>query len=213
MNHRSIAAATVVLAALGLAGCSSGSGSTSAGADSSAPLPSGSTASTSAVASASVVATKGSSTPAGATGYCRLIDQGKAEGILGETLKPGLHSAGSGSGGGITKVDGCTYLGTKGSLGYAVVTVKGMPAAQMLAAESAKLQAESKKPGSPAKTFDTGLPQSVGFILTLPTGVDAQVTAASGDWFVTVAVTRKDGNKAASQAAAISATKTLLAAH
>ena len=217
MNHRHSAAAAITLLALGLAGCAggsgSGSGSTGTGTD---PSPS-SAAQTSGSPSTTPAASESSGPSAGGTtviaaGGCSLIDQAKAEELMGTKLKKGIDSGGSGEiEKGFTKLDGCFYDGSDRALGYTVIAVKNDLAPKMLKAAEAKLRVETKRPGSPAKEFDTGLADSFGFVLTLPKGFDSQITTVAGEWFITVAATDKTGDKAASQTAAVAAMQVLTA--
>ena len=48
--------------------------------------------------------------------------------------------------------------------------------------------------------------------MTLPKGIDAQVSMLNGEQFITVIVTRTDGDAAMAQASAIAAAKVLIAA-
>jgi hypothetical protein len=48
--------------------------------------------------------------------------------------------------------------------------------------------------------------------MTLPKGIDAQVSVLNGEQFITVIVTRTDGDLAKAQASAIAATKVLMGA-
>lgn len=212
MNHRRTVAAAVALVALGLAGCAGGS-STSSGApgagtspaptvqpsDPSSPTPS---------ASASTDGDVGK-----AAGACSLIDQATAEQLLGGTVKTGLGAKDLGKGNYATKLDGCTYIGSIGSLGYDVAAFTKLDPDKMLAMAQAKMKSAMNQGGpNKPKEFDTGLQKTFAFTMTAGSaGVDSQVSSSSGEWFVTVAVTNKAGDRAASQAAAISAMQTLLA--
>ncbi len=208
MRHRLTVPTVAVLAAvLGVAGCSSGSGTTAAGTTggtSPAAAPTSSAPTSSAPASIPP-ATK-------ASGSCRIIDQAAAASIVGFPVKAGISSGAGFSKGGIQKVDGCAYLSAgSGSLGYTVLKVPASAGQTMIAAAQGRMAA-AQSSGSPAKAFQAGLPQSLAFTMTLPLGVDAQVVVLNGEQFITVAVTRTDGDLAKSQASAIAAAKVLIAA-
>ena len=143
-----------------------------------------------------------------AAGRCVSIDQPTAESILGFSTKPGISSAAGGVAG-FKKVDGCSYISdTAGSLGYDVVRVSPQIGQSMIGGIKARMSAA----GGTVVVFEAGLPNSVGFTQHLPAGVDSQVTVMAGDLLITVASTRKDGNVAQSQAAAIAAAKKLASA-
>jgi hypothetical protein len=115
-------------------------------------------------------------------------------------------------GGGIQKVDGCAYLSAGGgSLGYTVIKVPASAGQMMVGSAKAKMGA-AQSSGSPAKAFQAGLPQSFAFTMTLPKGIDAQVSVLNGEQFITVIVTRTDGDLAKAQASAIAAAKVLMGA-
>ncbi|MHB8300261.1 MAG: hypothetical protein ACYDDW_17265 [Dermatophilaceae bacterium] len=208
MTYRLTVPAVAVLAAvLGVAGCSSGSGTTATGTTggaSPAAAPTSSAPTSSAPASIPP-ATK-------ASGFCRIIDQAAAAGIVGFPVKAGISSGAGVSKGGIQKVDDCTYLSAgSGSLGYTVLKVPASAGQTMIAAAQARMAA-AQSSGSPAKAFQAGLPQSLAFTMTLPKGVDAQIAVLNGEQFITVAVTRTDADVAKSQAEAIAAAKVLIGA-
>ncbi|MHB8275768.1 MAG: hypothetical protein ACYDC9_13580 [Dermatophilaceae bacterium] len=207
MTYRLTVPAVAVLAAvLGVAGCSSGSGTTATGTTggaSPAAAPTSSAPTSSAPASIPP-ATK-------ASGFCRIIDQAAAAGIVGFPVKAGISSGAGVSKGGIQKVDGCAYLSAgSGSLGYTVLKVPASAGQEMFAAVQARMAA-AQSSGS-VKAFQAGLPQSVAFTMTLPKGLDAEVTVLNGEQFITVIVTRTDGDLAKSQASAIAAAKVLIGA-
>ena len=131
--------------------------------------------------------------------------------IVGFPVRAGIDSGtGVPMGGGIQKVDGCAYLSAgSGSLGYTVIKVPASVGQMMI---KAKMGAAAQSSGSPAKAFQAGLPQSFAFTMTLPKGIDAQVAVLNGEQFITVIVTRTDGDAATSQASAIAAAKVLIAA-
>ncbi len=212
LTHRlAVSAATVLTAVLGVAGCSSAaSTTTSAG----GATPAAGPASTAPPSAAPTSTAPASTAPAAvtATGSCRTIDRAAAAGLLGFPVKAGIDSNASGSEDRVQKLDGCLYLSdTSGSLGY---TMQKVPAAMgpiMISTIQARMAA-AQSSGSPAKPFPSGLPQAVAFTMALPGGIDAQVALLTGERFITVAVTRKDGNAALSQAAAVAVTKELVAA-
>lgn len=190
---RSILAITLVASVIGLAACSS----------TSSPSSSPATQTNSPDSTPNPNQTTGS-TQAG--GGCSFIDQKAAESLLGFATVAGVYNAASSSAS-LKKVDGCTYTSaTDGSLGYDVIQVDAQIGQAMIGAIKGKMPGESVTP------FDIGLPNSVSFTQTLPGGVDSQVTVLSGDKFITVAATRKDGDVAKSQASAKAAAK-LLASH
>lgn len=207
MTHRlAVPAATLLTAVLGVAGCSSAASTTTAtGGTKPAAGPASTAPASTAPASTAPAAVT-------ATGSCRTIDQAAAAAFLGFPVKAGIDSKASGSEDGVQKLDGCLYISdTSGSLGY---TVQKVPAAMgpiMISTIQARMAA-AQASGSPAKPFPSGLPQAVAFTMALPGGLDAQVALLTGERFITVAVTRKDGNAALSQAAAVAATKVLVAA-
>ncbi len=207
MTHRlAVPAAVLLTAVLGVASCSSAASTTPstggpspvAGPASTAPAP------TAPAPTAPVAIT--------ATGSCRTIDQAAAAAFLGFPVKAGIDSKASGSEDGVQKLDGCLYISdTSGSLGYTVQKVSAAMGPMMMSTIQARMAA-AQSSGSPAKPFESGLPQAVAFTMALPGGVDAQVALLTGERFITVAVTRKDRNAALSQAAAVAATKVLVAA-
>ena len=203
MTHRlSVPTVAVLAAVLGVAGCSSGSGTTATGTTSSAPTSSVPTSS----------APTSIPPAAKASGFCRTIDQTAADSIVGFPVRAGIDSGASVSKGGIQKVDGCAYLTAgSGSLGYTVIKVPAS-AGQMMVASAKAEMGSAQSSGSPAKAFQAGLPQSFAFTMTLPKGIDAQVSVLNGEQFITVIVTRTDGDLAKAQASAIAATKVLMGA-
>ena len=203
MTHRlSVPTVAVLAAVLGVAGCSSGSGTTATGTTSSAPTSSVPTSS----------APTSIPPAAKASGFCRTIDQTAAASIVGFPVRAGIDSGASVSKGGIQKVDGCAYLTAgSGSLGYTVIKVPAS-AGQMMVASAKAEMGSAQSSGSPAKAFQAGLPQSFAFTMTLPKGIDAQVSVLNGEQFITVIVTRTDGDLAKAQASAIAATKVLMGA-
>jgi hypothetical protein len=132
--------------------------------------------------------------------------------MVGYPVPAGTDSGAGVSTGGIQKVDGCAYLTAgSGSLGYTVIKVPASAGQMMIASAKARMAA-AQSSGSPAKAFQAGLPQSLAFTMTLPKGLDAQVNVLNGEQFITVIVTRTDGDAAKSQASAIAAAKVLIAA-
>ena len=199
MTHRlSVSTVAVLAAVLGVAGCSSGSGTTATATTAAAPTSSAPT----------------SIPPAAkASGSCHTIDQAAAASIVGFPVRAGNDSGtGVSMGGGIQKVDGCAYLSAgSGSLGYTVIKVPASAGQMMISAAKAKMAA-AQSSGSPAKAFQAGLPQSFAFTMTLPKGIDAQVSVLNGEQFITVIVTRTDRDLAKAQASAIAAAKVLMGA-
>jgi len=192
----------VLAAVLGVTGCSSGSGTTTTGTTAAAPT---SSAPTSSAPTSIPPATK-------ASGSCRTIDQAAAARIVGFPVKAGTDSGAGVSTGGIQKVDGCAYLSAgSGSLGYTVIKVPASAGQTMIASAKASMAA-AQSSGSPAKAFQASLPQSLAVTMTLPKGLDAQVNVLNGEQFITVIVTRTDGDAAKAQASAIAAAKVLIAA-
>lgn len=207
MTHRlAVPAAVLLTAVLGVASCSSAASTTPS---TGGPSPVAGPASTAPASTAPA-----STAPAAvtATGSCRTIDQAAAAAFLGFPVKAGIDSKASGSEDGVQKLDGCLYISdTSGSLGYTVQKVSAAMGPMMMSTIQARMAA-AQSSGSPAKPFESGLPQAVAFTMALPGGVDAQVALLTGERFITVAVTRKDRNAALSQAAAVAATKVLVAA-
>jgi hypothetical protein len=198
----------VLATCLGLAACSSGGQSTTA-----ATAPATSAAATSAPATSAPPVTTSSTpvatSPAKAAGRCSMIDQAAAATILGFSTQPGLSSSAASGDATMKKVDGCVYQNlTSGSLGYDVVQVDAQLAQAMVGAAKARMAGA----GAAVVVFDTGIASSIAFTMHLPKGVDSQITAQSGDLLLSVSSTRKDGDAAKSQAAAIAAMQHLIAA-
>lgn len=197
---------------VGLAACSSGGQTTTA-----AAAPATSAAATSAPATAAPPATTPPATtssapvatgPAGAAGRCSMIDQPTAAAILGFSTQPGLSSSAGSSDATMKKIDGCMYQNlTSGSLGYDVAQVDAQLGQAMVGAAKARMSAA----GAAVTAFDAGIASAIAFTMRLPKGVDSQITAQSGDLFISVASTRKDGDVAKSRAAAIAAMQHLIA--
>jgi hypothetical protein len=188
---RSILAVTLFASVIGLAACSSAS----------SPGSSPATQTTAPDATPSPTQTTG---PTQAGGGCSYIDQKTAEGIIGFATAAGLYNPAASSKP-LKKIDGCSYTSaTAGSLGYDVLQIDAQLGQSMIGA------IKSKMAGGAVTPFDIGLPNSVSFTQTLPAGVDSQVTVLSGDKFITVAATRKDGDVAKSQASAKAAAKLLV---
>lgn len=208
-------AAVAALTALAVSSCATGGSSSpsspaAAAASSAASSPAGS--SSSAPASTPV----GSSTPeattkAAAGGACTLIDEGTAVQILGSPVK--ATSAGdvgttSDSDGTTTKLDGCLYKGTTGSIGYDVVKFDGMDSATMFA--MAKAQAGAQLKAGKAKAFTSSIPDALSYTITLPLGTDSIVTTVKGGWMVTVSVSVKSQDAADSAGKVDAAAQALL---
>ena len=203
MNRRSIATTAAVTVVLGLAGCSAsgGSGSTTVTPSLSAIVASPTPTPSSTPSPTAVVVAAG--------GACSLIDQSTATQVLGADPGPGKGAGGLGENGGITKVDGCTYVAGGSHLGYDVLIIKGVPPTAMLSRAKSKLKAEAAAGG--AKEFSTGLADSVGFTFKVGTGVNSEIAVISGDNWVTVAVSRKDGDAAKTKTAVTAAAQAILA--
>ena len=90
-------------------------------------------------------------------------------------------------------------------MGYDVVQVSAALGPQLIAAAKARMKAA----GSAIVISEVGMPDSFGFTQRLGKLVDSQVTVLAGDHFKTVAVARKDGEAAKSQASAIAAAQKL----
>ena len=216
MNRTTVSTALVsVLAALALAGCASGTssgGSTSSGSS----APSASTpASSSTPSSAPVSASPQGSTPEATTkatgGGCSLIDESTAVQILGSPVTAtaaGDVGTTTDSDGTTTKLDGCLYKGTTGSIGYDVVKFDGMDSATMFA--MAKAQAGAQLKAGKAKAFTSSIPDALAYTITLPLGTDSIVTTVKGDWMVTVSVSVKSQDAADSAGKVDTAAQALL---
>jgi hypothetical protein len=209
-HHRSFIAVTVLAATLGLSGCA-GSGSTATSSTAAKTAAGSAAAASPSTASPSTQPSAGS---AHASGNCSSIDKAAAESILGSPTAAGLSSKTNGLAvGGMKKVDGCTYRSASdGSLGYTVLRGDANFGHTMIGAVQSRMTTASKKPGSPVKVFDAGLPDSVAFTQHFGGGVDSQITVLSGDSLITVAVARKDGNVAKAQASAKAAAQRLISA-
>ena len=212
MNRRAALAVTLLTTTLGLTACSAaasgtgtgnGSGVPSAGAGSTAPAsdPTPTPTPTPSKGSGGGVTTASSS--------CSTIDQQTAAGILGFSTPPGSEAGKAGAGeAGFKKIEGCLYRNaTLGSLGYDVVQVSAAIGPQLIAAAKARMQAA----GTGIVIFGVSMPDSFGFTQRVGSVVDSQVTLLAGDHFITVAVARKDGDAAKSQASAIAAAQKLAA--
>ncbi|MFN8148399.1 MAG: hypothetical protein U0R76_13170 [Candidatus Nanopelagicales bacterium] len=206
--------AAIALSMLALSGCASGGssgGSTPAGPASTAA----SSPSTASSAPASSPASSGGSTPDATTkaagGACTLIDESTAVAILGSPVKAtAAQDIGTTSGddGSATKLDGCLYKGTTGSIGYDVVKFDGVDSATLFAAAKGRASAELKS--GKAKEFATSVPDALGYTLTLPLGTDSILTTVKSGWMVTVSVSVKSPDPADSAGKVNAAAQALL---
>ena len=106
-------------------------------------------------------------------------------------------------------MDGCTYVAGGSHLGYDVLVIKGVPATALLAHAKSKLKGQA---GSGVKEFSPGMDDSVGYTFRVGSGVDSEIAVIVGDHWVTVAVSRKDGDAAKSKAAATAAAQAIVSA-
>ena len=207
MKHRRhVLAVTLLAAALGLAACSTNSPTSSSPSTQPTGLAPGSPA-----AASTSTPTRSSTQSIGATkvsGTCSSIDRPTAQSILGFATAAGSSSKAGASTPGFGKIDGCVYKSvTDGSLGYTVLLVSAQSAQAAIGAAKARLA----NAGANVTAFDAGLANSVAFSLRVGAGVDSQVAVVTGNTFITVAATRKDGDAAKSQASATAAAKSLVA--
>jgi hypothetical protein len=211
VNPRTAVASAALLSVLALSGCAASGGSsdveetTTAPGGGTSPSPGVSVSATQTTPSASPTAE-----PVAAGGGCSLIDQALATQVLGSAPGPGKSSGGLGESDGITKVDGCTYVAGGSHLGYDVLIIKGMPPTALLARAKSKLKEEGASGG--AKEFSTGLDDSAGYTFKVGSGVDSQIAVIVGDHWVTVAVSRKDGDAAKTKTEVIAAAQALVSA-
>ena len=207
MNSRTTVASAALLSVLALGGCASSGGSSGTG----TTTPSGSSTPTPAVSVSAQQTTPSPSPslqPAAAGEGCSLIDQATAAQVLGADPGPGKGSGGLGENDGLNKVDGCTYVAGGSHLGYDVLVIKGVPATALLAHAKSKLKSAG---GSDVKEFSPGLQDSVGYTFRVGSGVDSEIAVIVDDNWVTVAVSRKDGDAAKSKAAATAAAQAIVA--
>lgn len=215
MNRRHVFAVTLLTTTLGLTACSAAASGTGTGVGSG--VPSGEAGSTAPASSPTPTPTP-TATPTPTTGNgggvtlasgsCSTIDQQTAADILGFPTPPGTEASKAGAGSeGFKKIEGCSYRSaTQGSMGYDVVRVSSALGPQLIAAAKARMKAAD----SAIVIFEVGMPDSFGFTQRLGKLVDSQVTVLAGDHFITVAVARKDGEVAKSQASAIAAAQKLV---
>ncbi len=207
-------AVVAALTALAVTGCASSASSGASSPTASAASPASSPADSASSAPASTP--DGSSTPeattkAAAGGACTLIDERTAVQILGSPVKAtaaGDVGTTSDSDGTATKLDGCLYKGTTGSIGYDVVKFDGMDSATMFA--MAKAQAGAQLKAGKAKAFTSSIPDALAYTITLPLGTDSIVTTVKGDWMVTVSVSVKSQDAADSAGKVDTAAQALL---
>ncbi len=88
-----------------------------------------------------------------------------------------------------TKLDGCLYTSTAGSLGYDVVKFSQLDSAQMFA--MAKAQAGAQLKAGRAKEFATSMPDALGYTISLPLGTDSIISTTKSGWLITVSVSAK----------------------
>lgn len=214
MNRRHAFAVTLLTTTLGLTACSAAASGTGTGNGSG--VPSAGVGSTAPASDPTPTATPTPTPTTGsggglttASGTCSTIDQQTAADILGFSTPPGTEAGKAGAGSaGFKKIEGCLYRSaTLGSLGYDVVQVSAAIGPQLIAAAKARMQAA----GTGIVIFGVSMPDSFGFTQRLGKVVDSQVTVLAGDHFITVAVARKDGDVAKSQASAIAAAQKLAA--
>ena len=206
-----------VLATLALAGCASGSssgGTTPSGtkpASSAASSPSTSTPPSSTTASASPQSSTPEATTKAASGPCSLIDESTAVSILGSPVKATpAQDIGTTTQDGdtATKLDGCLYKGTTGSIGYDVVKFQGADSALMF--NAAKARAKAQLGSGSAKAFTSAVPNALAYTITLPLGTDSILSTVKDGWFITVSVSVKSKNPADSAGKVDAAAKALL---
>ncbi|MFN8156194.1 MAG: hypothetical protein U0R68_02145 [Candidatus Nanopelagicales bacterium] len=214
MNSTTARTALVVpvLATLALAGCASGSSS-------GGTTPSGTTPASSSVSAPSTStptsASPQSSTPEATTkstsGPCSLIDESTAVSILGSPVKATpAQDIGTTTQDGdtATKLDGCLYKGTTGSIGYDVVKFQGADSALMF--NAAKARAKAQLGSGSAKAFTSAVPNALAYTITLPLGTDSILSTVKDGWFITVSVSVKSKNPADSAGKVDAAAKALL---
>lgn len=196
-----------LLAAVSLTGCSSGSGTTSSPASAagggapSAPAAAGG-------ASVSAPAPAPATPPsAGAAGgpvtACSMIDLAAATALLGGTPKQ-LSSAVPVDAG-ATKIDGCSYSSSEGTLGYDVNQFATNTSLYITTAKSRMSQMGS------VKTFDVGLgDDSLGYLISAGAKTAARLEISKGNLLIAVSSSSSDATKA--QSIAMEAAKKLLGA-
>lgn len=209
MKHRRhVLAVTLLAAALGLAACSTNSPTSSSPSTQPTGLAPGSPAAASTSTSTPTPSSTQSIGSTKVSGTCSSIDRPTAQSILGFATAAGTSSTAGASTPGFGKIEGCVYKSvTDGSLGYTVLLVSAQSAQAAIGAGKARLA----NAGANVTAFDAGLANSVAFSLRVGAVVDSQVAVVTGNTFITVAATRKDGNAAKSQASATAAAKHLVA--
>lgn len=214
MNSTTARTALVVpvLATLALAGCASGS--SSGGTTPSGTTPASSAASspsTSTPTSASPQSSTPEATTKAASGPCSLIDESTAVSILGSPVKATpAQDIGTTTQDGdtATKLDGCLYKGTTGSIGYDVVKFQGADSALMF--NAAKARAKAQLGSGSAKAFTSAVPDALAYTITLPLGTDSILSTVKDGWFVTVSVSVTSKNPADSAGKVDAAAQALL---
>ncbi len=196
---RWVGGVVALLAAVSMAGCSSGAGTTSTAAGGSAGATAPAAAGGATQATQPAPAPAAPSTPAGAGAgaggpitACSMIDLATASAWLGGPAKqlsvPGVPETA------VEKLDGCSYTTSGGSLGYAV-NRHGDGSASVFV-EGAKAQM-AKMPA--AKTFDVGLGDaSLGFTMAAGAKTLARIEIVKGSTTIAVSTTWADEAKAVS---------------
>ncbi len=208
--NRSTTVPALVLAAgaallLSACGSSAGGGTTTAAAAASSTSPS-SAAPTSAPPTSEPPSSSPPASPEPAAGKaCSLVDEAAASQILDAPITDTSPAQDVGTstddGAASTKLDGCLYTSSKGSLGYDVVKFEGVDSQKLF--EMAKLKAAGQLKSGKAVKYDSQGADALAYTLELPLGRTSIVSFASNGWFVTVSAGIKGGGAGpASQAAA-----------
>jgi hypothetical protein len=137
-----------------------------------------------------------SSAPPAATlptnGRCVLITTEKATQLVGSSVTSSASNVTNE--GGMTRIDGCTYVGSASNLGYDInqLTGAGVTAAAVVA------QAKAAMAGQPGVTaFDvTGGDSSVAFTVAVGPKVMARIEVAKGNYTIGVNSTAADAETA-----------------
>lgn len=218
MNRTTARTSLVVpaLAALALAGCASGSSSggssTAASSPSSATsAPSQASSPASSPAPSSPQSTPEATTKAAAGGACTLIDESTAVSIVGSPVKSTpAQDVGTTTQDGdtATKLDGCLYKGSTGSIGYDVVKFQGADSTLMFT--EAKARAKAQLGSGVAKQFTSSIPDALAYTITLPLGTDSIISTVKSGWFVTVSVSVRSKDPADSAGKVDAAAQALL---
>ena len=214
MNRRHVFAVTLLTTTLGLSACSAAASGTGTGIGSG--VPSGEAGSTAPASSPTPTPTP-TATPTPTTGNgggvtlasgsCSTIDQQTAADILGFPTPPGTEASKAGAGSEGFKKDRGLFVPQRHSGFDGVRRGPGVGGVGPPADRCGEGSDEAA--GSEIVIFEVGMPDSFGFTQRLGKLVDSQVTVLAGDHFMTVAVARKDGEAAKSQASAIAAAQKL----